>query len=738
MRRVLLCLCLVACEGPAGPAGPAGEQGSDGSDGATGPTGPAGDAGPQGSNGTTPWIVGPGLRVHVTGLTYDASGAHVAFTLTDIAGAALDRTGHLTAGPVDVRFGLAQLATLADGSPGQYTSYTTVQATSPITNQTATQAQVENNGTFETLDVTAGSYRYTFAAPLTGMVPTATQTVLAVATRTFDSVQAIDRDTFSMRPDAGTVAVRQEVTDATCNSCHGSLGLHGGRYTSPAQCVMCHQPQTTDPDTGNTVDFKVMIHKIHDGANLPSVNSGTPYQIIGFAQSVHDWSTVEFPQPVNRCEACHAGAQGDRWETMPTKATCTSCHDNTVFTLAEVTGSKVIHAASQGGVEQTTEQNCIICHASNSLEPIKRRHYTGLLDPALQPLQVTLQGITNTAPGQTPTVTFQVQVGGVARNILTSPLTRLRVTLAGPNTDIATYWQATVQGTGAAGTLTAVDAANGIFSYTLPSVCSGQQTTCTIPANATGSYSVGMEGYIQAVSTDPRNATFNPVLAFAVTDATAQPRRNVVDVNNCDNCHNKLALHGGSRQNPQYCVFCHNTTLSNPVVARFETGSSFEEQLSLKNLVHKIHAGENLTQPFTAGGGSPTQANPAGTPSSFNDVRYPRALNQCQACHTSQNWTLPLPGTNVADTALEMSCLEDPTADTNSYCDNPAPPALPNWIISQTIKVPAQTSACTSCHDAPFTAAHAQLNTTSQGVEACATCHGPGMDWDVTKFHGKP
>lgn len=403
MRRVLLSLglCLVACEGPTGPAGPGGPQGSNGETGSDGNTGPTGDAGPQGSDGISPWIVGPGVRVNITGLTYDASGAHVAFTLTDIGGAPLDRTGHFTAGPVDVRFGLAQLATLSDGSPGQYTSYTTVQATSPITQQTATQAQVENRGTFETVDVTQGTYRYTFAAPLTGMDQTATQTALAVAVRTFNGVQAIDRDTFSMRPDGGTIAAREEVTDATCNSCHGSLGLHGGRYTSPSQCIMCHQPQTTDPDTGNTVDFKVMIHKIHRGEELAD-----PYVLYGFptgkfpnqTSTATNFQELLYPGDLRDCEACHlpgtyvlspgAGIlgpgvlpstvrsflQGERDKTVldvfttpPTIAVCTSCHDDVDFT----TGAN--HAAGP-----QSEGSCVDCHGVGRSLSVERTHFPGV------------------------------------------------------------------------------------------------------------------------------------------------------------------------------------------------------------------------------------------------------------------------------------------------------------------------------------------------------------------------
>jgi len=46
------------------------------------------------------------------------------------------------------------------------------------------------------------------------------------------------------------------------------------------------------------------------------------------------------------------------------------------------------------------------------------------------------------------------------------------------------------------------------------------------------------------------------------------------------------------------------------------------------------------------------------------------------------------------------------------------------------------TSACTSCHDTPVTAAHVQLNTLG-GVETCPVCHGDGRDFAVDKVHAK-
>ena len=46
-----------------------------------------------------------------------------------------------------------------------------------------------------------------------------------------------------------------------------------------------------------------MLHKVHMGSSLPSVIAGKPYQIVGFNQSVSDWSTVVYPADVRRCES---------------------------------------------------------------------------------------------------------------------------------------------------------------------------------------------------------------------------------------------------------------------------------------------------------------------------------------------------------------------------------------------------------------------------------------------------
>ena len=102
----------------------------------------------------------------------------------------------------------------------------------------------------------------------------------------------------------------------------------------------------------------------------------------------------------------------------------------------------------------------------------------------------------------------------------------------------------------------------------------------------------------------------------------------------------------------------------------------------------------------------------------FSDIGFPGAAEDCESCHLPGTYDLPL-----------LSSL--PPTVTQIMDDTGA-------LIGTAPPVAVTASNCTGCHDAPATAAHASLNTTDAGVEACATCHAAGKSFGVDIMHARP
>ena len=243
----------------------------------------------------------------------------------------------------------------------------------------------------------------------------------------------------------GTPQPRDIVRTADCNSCHGSavtatstngLAAHGGSRRTVDLCIMCHQPQNSDPNTGNSLDMKVFIHQIHMGSSLPSVQAGTPYQIVGFQNSVNDWSTVVFPANIERCQVCHnpknGAAQTNAWITTPGAAACGSCHDNVNF----MTG------VNHPGGPQVDDTECATCHIPQGELPfdasIMGAHTIPDQAPGIPGINFTLVSVANGGAGQKPTVTFTVKDNsgnGIPMSSFMSGSNSLSLTMAGPTSD---------------------------------------------------------------------------------------------------------------------------------------------------------------------------------------------------------------------------------------------------------------------------------------------------------------
>ena len=308
----------------------------------------------------------PGYHIKINSVTIGADRKPVVdITLTDDLGAPLDRKGIETPGVCTVSF----IAAWYNAATRDYTSYTTRTATSPITNVSAVQASADSGGVIT--DLATGHFTYKFGKVLPAdFDQTKTHTVGAYGRRTMpvDIMEGkvyIDNDEFDFRPDGQTVTEKWDLIQErfACNQCHNPLEAHGEVRQDAKLCVLCHSPQTSDPDTGNTVDMRVMIHKIHRGPNLPSVQAGTPYVIIGFNQTVVDFSHTTYPQDIRNCQNCHEGrnpaqrpSQSDVWYTKPARQPCGACHDD----INWVTGE------NHGGGPQADDSACANCHVPES------------------------------------------------------------------------------------------------------------------------------------------------------------------------------------------------------------------------------------------------------------------------------------------------------------------------------------------------------------------------------------
>jgi OmcA/MtrC family decaheme c-type cytochrome len=284
-------------------------------------------------------FIRPGVKVKIASAAIAKDGTITArVNITDPAGMPLDRDGITTPGPVS----MSLIAAYIPAGQTQYVSYTTTVAKPTIpgnTNPAQTQAANDSGGTWaKNAD---GDYTYTFKtkAP-TNFDPKVTHAIGISANRNLSEFitqiewQGIGNDVYNFVPDGSPVKVtRSIVPTAVCNNCHDPMIGHGGSRITVELCILCHTPQTINPDTQLSQDMPVLIHKIHMGKNLPSVVAGTPYRI-WHRGAWSDFSDVGFPSGVDElktCEVCHQKAPQSANYLNPSRAACGACHDNVNF-----------------------------------------------------------------------------------------------------------------------------------------------------------------------------------------------------------------------------------------------------------------------------------------------------------------------------------------------------------------------------------------------------------------------
>jgi OmcA/MtrC family decaheme c-type cytochrome len=673
--------------------------------------------------------VNPELSITINSAKITSNGTiSVVYTLSDPSGVPLDASGATTPGAVSLAY---EAAYIPKGQE-QYVAYTTASASGSALG-TITRPDFELGAA--PTQVGPDQYQYTFTAKAPrGFDATATTTIGIAGNRnlsTFNLGTNYAGATFNFVPNGSAVTVTRDVIKrSSCNTCHDTLAFHGGYAQGINMCVVCHQPQNADPVTGNSLDLKVMAHKIHMGSSLPSVvgtssTPSVPYQIAGYMGSISNFSTVVDPANVQRCEVCHdqttGAAQAKSYMMEPTGVACGSCHDDVNF----ATG--VNHV----GGPQPDDSLCHNCHVPQGELPfdasIKGGHvvasdtaatYPQNPDPLITGDLITITGVTNTSAGQKPVVTFTIN--DTLGNVLPmSALEDLSFTLAGPTSDYGytTFGSATTPGYDSEDGTVATCDSNSNCTYTFLNA---------IPAKATGTYAIAveserLENILQGTTTAQQveSGTRNQVVYFSVDGSAVQSRREVVAKANCNQCHVNLQGHGARRNDPEYCILCHNPSLTDSSTRAQSTDPTVlatpPQALNFNFMIHRIHTGSNLA----AKGASYIEITHNGRVDNFNNVLYapfngegtPGDTAKCYVCHVNSSEQ------NLPDAANKVT--------NGQYYINPTPPV---------------TSACSGCHASEAEAIHFQSNIGSFGgvvAEGCDVCHATGAQFAVGPEHAQ-
>lgn len=679
-------------------------------------------------------FVRPGLSIKINSASISSSGAiSVNYTLTDPSGLPLDAAGVNTPGAISTTF----IASYIPKGQEQYVAYTTSSATGPVLG-TITRPDFEIGGPGTSTG--PGTYQYTFQAMApAGFDPTVTTTVAVNGIRDLTSFNLgtnYTGATYNFVPNGSAVTVTRDVIrTASCNACHDQLVFHGGHAFGMEQCVLCHQPQNADPTSGNSLDLKVMAHKIHMGSSLPSVvgtstTPGVPYIIYGYMNSANNFSTVVDPAEAQRCEVCHSQTTGAAQEkaflTEPSRAACGACHDNVNF----ATG-----ANHPGGI-QSDDTQCANCHIPQGQMPFDasimgahvvttdtKATYPQNPDTLIAGINLAITSVTNTAAGQTPTVNFTLTDDN-GNNLAPAKVGSISFTMAGPTTD----YGYTSFGTGTSGTPGYVTESAASATCSSSGACT-YNFTHAIPAGATGTYVIGGEARNSTsvpvlsggvtTQTSVEYGAANPVSYFSVDGSTVAPRRTVISQANCNNCHVFLSVHGSLRNNVEYCVLCHNpsnTDASMRASAKAPYNTQPAQGINFNLMVHRIHGGatlaaDNPKNPYIIIGYGQSVNN-------FSGVLFPAMspegeapyLQNCSMCHVNSTEQNDLPNMG------SLNQVTDPQG----------------WINP----IQPISSACSGCHVSKSESAHFLANTDSLG-ESCSVCHASGAQFAVDAVHAQ-
>jgi OmcA/MtrC family decaheme c-type cytochrome len=217
----------------------------------------------------------------------------------------------------------------------------------------------------------------------------------------------------------------------------------------------------------------------------------------------------------------------------------------------------------------------------------------------------------------------------------------------------------------------------GDYTYTF-------KTKAPTTFDATTTHAIGVSAFRNLAefgTFDEWSEVGNDVFNFVPNGTPVKLTRSVVTTDACNQCHDPLIGHGGSRITVELCIMCHTPQTINP-----DTNLTQD----MKVLIHKIHMGSSLPSVVA---GTPYRIWHRGAWSDFSTVVFPQDVRNCTTCHAT--------GATQAD----------------------------KWKTNPTA------AACGSCHDdVNFATGLNHLNLPQPDDSQCKTCHGSQaiLDFDAS------
>ncbi|MDX1498432.1 MAG: hypothetical protein R3176_00960, partial [Woeseiaceae bacterium] len=224
-----------------------------------------------------------------------------------------------------------------------------------------------------------------------------------------------------------------------------------------------------------------------------------------------------------------------------------------------------------------------------------------------------------------------------------------------------------------------------------------------LPADFTGRAMVAIGGHPAAIGVEDADGVVGNQRAAAssvVWYPAGAERDFAVAADNCNACHKDLQFHGANRTtNVEICIVCHNADLAE------------NEGFAFGRMIHSIHT----ASPSYAGG-------------EFAEVTYPQSIANCDTCHVEGAYNTA----RVEARAVSLAAGADGTVWTDDIATTPT------------------AQACGTCHMSVAAMGHfntqggavaitkdliQQVGGLPNGQEACAVCHGPGNEFDTTRYH---